>query len=431
MNTIELIPPNKSITGIVEIGGSKSFTNRAIIMASLANGKSIISSLSKSEDSNTLIRAMRQLGVSITQIDKETIEIVGKGGQFLSHSCSVNVGHAGTAMRFLTALCCLVPGKIILDGSPRMRKRPIQDLVSALRQIGADITYINNDGFPPIRIQGGTIHKSSVSISGKVSSQFISALLLIAPVLKEGLEICIIDEQISKSYIDMTFDSLKSFGVKVINDNYKKYIVMPKQKFKNTQYRVEGDASGASYLFALAAISGGTVTVQNINPHSSQGDVHFVNLLEQMGCTVKKNIKQNSITVSGPKKLQAISADMSRLPDTAQTLALIAAFAKGTTHISGLSTLRIKETYRLKATKNELKKMGITSSITEDSITVQGGSPHGTTIKTYKDHRMALSFAVAGAVIHGIHIQDSDVVQKSFPNFWEKIEELGVISKKV
>ncbi len=426
METREIVPVCGPIRGTIQIGGSKSYTNRALILASLADGKSTLSSLSLSDDSDVLINALRQLGVQITFTDKTTVDVIGNGGRFASHSLSLDVGHAGTSMRFLTALCSLVPGEILLDGSPRMRERPIKHLVVALRCLGATITCTKIEGFPPLLISGGAIQNNSVTMSGKVSSQFISALLLIAPVLKNGLEIIISDEQISKSYIDMTIASLKSFGVTAVNDDYKKYSIDRSQKCKPAQFPVEGDASGASYLFAFAAVTGGAVTVKNINPDSAQGDVHFVDILERMGCKVEKDSDKNTISVSGPQKLKRVSVDMSLMPDTAQTLAVIAAFAKGQTKIKGLSTLRVKETDRLQALKTELSKMGIVCDTTADSITIQGGQPHGARIQTYKDHRMALAFSIAGAMVEGIQIEEPSVVHKSFPDFWETIEMLGV-----
>jgi len=431
MNIIELLPAHNPIKGTVQIGGSKSYTNRALILAAIANGKSRLTSLSLSDDSAVLIHALRQLGISIVFIDKTTVEVIGNDGRFKSISLSLDIGHAGTAMRFLTALCCLVPGIITLDGSSRMRERPIKDLIEALRNLGAEITCKNNEGFSPLLIRGGKIKKSSVLMSGKVSSQFISALLLIAPVLKNGLEIIISDKQISKSYIDMTIDSLKSFGIKVVNDNYKKYVINSSQKCKPIQYQVEGDASGASYLFALAAVTKGNVTVTNINPLSAQGDIHFVDILEQMGCKVVKDEEKNTLTVLGPKKLKSVSVDMRSMPDTAQTLAVVAAFAHGSTRINGLSTLKVKETDRIEALKTELLKMGIQCDTTANSIIIHGGLPHGARIQTYKDHRMALAFSVAGAAISGVQIEEPEVVCKSFPDYWEKMKALGVTTKKL
>ena len=431
MGIIELSNLKKPVVGQVVIGGSKSYTNRALILAALANGKSILTSLSLSDDSIVLIQALQKLGILISFINKTTVEVSGNGGNFAPHTLSIDVGHAGTAMRFLTALCSLVPGEITLDGSARMRERPIADLVDALQSLGVSISYSINEGFPPLIIKGGSCAKNFIEMSGKISSQFISALLLIAPALSGGLEIKMTDEQISKSYIDMTIDGLQKFGVEVTNDHYKKYSIDGLQKLHPAEYQVEGDASGASYLFALAAVSGGSVTVKNINPLSAQGDVHFVDILETMGCGVSKDIKNNIISVSGPKKLNAVSVDMSLMPDTAQTLAVVAVFAKGSTHISGLSTLRVKETDRIEATKNELKKMGITCGSTHNSLTIHGGIPRAATICTYKDHRMAMAFSVAGALLSGMKIENPEVVKKSFPDYWERIAELGITSKLI
>lgn len=411
---------------VVPIGGSKSYTNRALIMASLAHGRSLIRFPSTSADSSVLISALMMLGVSMHTRDDGAIEIVGNGGKFLRRDVTINVGHAGTAMRFLTALCALVPGRVSLDGSPRMRERPIGELVSALIQLGVHVEFKTNDGFPPLMVHGGTITKNIVTISGKVSSQFITSLLLIGPSIEGGLTILIPDEQISGSYIDMTINGMEQFGVTVVNEKYRKYIIPSGSTYKAREYDVEGDASGASYLFGIAALTKKKITVSNINPRSKQGDVHFVDILEKMGCIVSRNNAKNEISVTGPKQLKAVTVNMHLMPDTAQTLAVVAAFAKGTTTITGLSTLKVKETDRLVALKTELGKMGVTCSVTDDSIQVVGGRPHGASVATYHDHRMALAFAIAGAVIPGMEIEDSDVVIKSFPSYWEVLRTIGI-----
>lgn len=423
-----LLSPVENIQSdiVVPIGGSKSYTNRALIMASLAQGISTVRFPSTSADSRVLIEALRMLGVSVHTRDDGAIEIAGNGGKFLRRDVAINVGHAGTAMRFLTALCALVPGKVVLDGSPRMRERPIGELVSALVQLGVHVEFKTNEGFPPLMVHGGVITKNIVTISGKVSSQFITSLLLIGPCIQGGLTILIPDEQISGSYIDMTIDGMEQFGVTVVNEKYRKYTIVPGSKYRAREYAVEGDASGASYLFGVAALTKKKITVSNINPLSKQGDVKFSQILEEMGCIVTRDEKKNEISVTGPDKLKAVTVDMHLMPDTAQTIAVVAAFAKGTTKITGLSTLKVKETDRLIALKNELEKMGVTCSVTDDSIQIVGGRPHGTSVATYHDHRMALAFAIAGAVIPGMEIEDSDVVIKSFPSYWEVLRTIGI-----
>lgn len=400
-------------------------------MASLAKGVSRIRFPSLSADSRVLIAALMSLGVLVREVEDGTIEITGNGGQFNWQEVSVNVGHAGTAMRFLTALCALVPGRVLLDGSARMRERPIGELVDALRQLGITVTYLDAEGFPPLTVHGGTVAKNTVAISGKVSSQFITSLLLIGPCIEGGLTVTISDEQISGSYIDMTIDGMRQFGVTVVNEHYKKYVIAPGSKYRACEYEVEGDASGASYLFGIAALTKRKLTVTNINPLSKQGDVHFVDILKNMGCLVVADNEKNEISVTGPETLKAVTVDMSLMPDTAQTLAVIAAFAKGTTTISGLSTLRVKETDRLKALENELRKMGVACSIGSDTIRIVGGTPHGASIATYHDHRMALSFAIVGAVIPGMEINDPDVVIKSFPSYWDVLKTLNVGVKEL
>lgn len=261
-------------------------------------------------------------------------------------------------------------------------------------------------------------------MNGTVSSQFISALLLTAPLNTNTLTVNIEGEQISRSYIDMTLQSIRDFGVTVTNDRYERYSCHVGQRYNARAISIEGDASGASYLWGLAAVSQGKVTVRNINPQSAQGDIHFPEVLMRMGCSVSSDAR--SITVEGPKALRGIEIDMSNMPDVAQTLAVIAAFAQGKTVMRGLSTLPGKETDRIGALHTELKKVGIVSEPGPDYLIVHGGSPHGARIATYEDHRMAMSFAILGARIPGIEIEEPEVVQKSFPNFWQTLATSGI-----
>ncbi len=426
MNKIEIIPLKEKINGEVTIPGSKSYTNRALVMATLAAGESVIKGSSPSEDSQLLIKALRQVRVEITE-DGNEIKVKGNGGKFAEFSGEVNLGAAGTSMRFFASVAALIPGEIILDGSERMRERPIRELVDALRSLGVEVEYTMTEGCPPIKIKGEDIVEGRVAMNGEFSSQYFTSLMMIGPVLENGLEIEVIGEQVSRSYIDMTIGGLKSFGVNVQNQNYKNYIINPTEEYRATQYKVEGDASGCSYFWAIAAITGSTVRVNNISKNSSQGDVKFAEILEKMGCRVEYG--EDYITVTGTGKLKAVNVDMELMPDTAQTLAIVAAFAEGDTRITGLSTLRIKETDRIAAVQNELKKMGIETEIGNDFIVVNGGSPKGAEIETYKDHRMAMSFAVAGARVEGMGIVEPEVVAKSFPEYWDFLKSLGINTK--
>jgi 3-phosphoshikimate 1-carboxyvinyltransferase len=417
------------VTATVSIPGSKSYTNRALIMAALAEGTSTLKACSPSRDCAALITALRLLGITIETPSPDTIIVTG-GRSLLKPYCgTIDIGPAGTTMRFLTALCAGIPGaKIVVRGSERMHRRPIKALVDTLRQAGAHIDYLGFDECPPLHIHpSAPLRGEALSLDGTTSSQFVSALLLASPLFKDGLDLSIIGRQISTSYIDMTIQGMRDFGVFAECGDYKTIRVMPEQHYIARTYHVEGDASGASYLWAMAAVSGGTVTVKNINPDSAQGDIGFVRLLARMGCTVTQSA--DSITVSGPDRLQAIEADMELMPDTAQTLAVVAAFAQGNTTIRGLQTLRIKETDRIAALHTELAKLGIVSSTGADYLIVQGGMPHGAQIATYEDHRMAMSFAVCAAAIDGISIEEPAVVEKSFPSFWDTLAELGIASR--
>ncbi len=430
MKIILLEPIKEPNTKSISLPGSKSLTNRALIMTTLSNGKNTISNASVSDDCLVMIQILKQLGINIISRNN-FLEIQGNGGNFPKQNHSFNIADAGTAMRYLTAVCSLIPGEIIFDGSERMRERPIGELVEALKKLGPKIEYLEKNGFPPIKIQGGKLIGGNISVKGSISSQFFTALLLIAPILQNGLTIQVIGEQVSKSYIDMTIEGLKKFGVNVKNRNYQKYSIGKNQKYKPCRYEVEGDATGASYFWAIAAVTGKKIKVKNINTQSVQGDTKFPDLLEKMGCTVIKNNKANSITVQGPKQLKGIDIDMSSMPDTIQTLAVVAAFAKGATKITGAKTLRIKETDRLYALQTELQKMNIESQIDDESITIKGGCPIGAQIKTYDDHRMAMAFSIAGAKIKGVKIENPDVVHKSFPDFWDKVMNLGVGIKTI
>jgi len=430
MSTILLKPLSKKISRSINIPGSKSYTNRALIMASLASGNSTLHNYSLSADSLSLIKVLKELGIIIKQ-NKKVIIIKGNAGKFKSFIGRFNMKAAGTSSRFIVALAALIPGKIIVDGSDRLRQRPISELAEAIKDLGAKINYLQQEGHLPLQIEGGKLNKNVVAINGFVSSQYFTALLLVAALFKEGLTINVLGEQVSKSYIDMTIDSLRDFGIKVENKRYKQYFVSPKQKYQAIDYQVEIDASGSSYFFAIAAITGSRIRVNNLSRQSLQGDAQFPWLLEKMGCIVIEDKQKNWIEVTGPQQLKGIETNMESMPDTAQTLAVVAAFAQGKTKITGLSTLRVKETNRLAATNFELAKMGIDSKITSNSIEIIGGDPKKAMIETYKDHRMAMSFAVAGAKLVGMQILDPAVVNKSFPSFWKELEKLGINIKEI
>jgi 3-phosphoshikimate 1-carboxyvinyltransferase len=401
-------------------------------MAALAEGRSTIHGYSPSRDSEALIKALRSLRFEVAQIDGDTLAVNGLGPNLNPFNGEIDVGPAGTAMRFLTTLCAALPdSRVVLKGSERMHLRPIGDLVDALRLAGAQIDYLKNHGSPPLLItsSGRGLDGTKLSIDGSTSSQFISSILLSAPLFNGGLELEIRGELTSRSYLDMTLKGLRDFGLSFKADNYKKITVPAGARYRARSYKIEGDASGASYLWSLAALSGGAVTVHGIDPRSAQGDVHFAELLGRMGCAVTST--SDSITVTGSGELRAIEVDMTLMPDTAQTLAVVAAFARGSTVLRGLQTLRVKETDRIAALNTELAKLGVRSEAGADYLIVHGlgpsgEKPHGGRIATYDDHRMAMSFAVAAAAIDGVVIEEPKVVEKSFPGFFEQLEGMGI-----
>jgi len=445
MPSLLLQTPTASLVGEVRLSGSKSYTNRALVLAALAQGESVLEAASLSDDSHALIGGLRQLGVAI-DIDinegdanegdanegAERVVVQGTGGALGPWEGTIDIGPAGTSMRFLTSVCALATGcRVTLCGSERMHQRPIGDLVGAWRQLGGAISYLGTEGCPPLAIEGvapDTLGRQ-VAMAGQTSSQFMTSLLLASPLLPHGLTLDVVGQQISRSYIDMTCSVMEGFGVEVTNYGYQRYHVAPGQQITPCTYQVEGDASGGSYLWGLAAVSGGRIRVHNADPASRQGDLGFPGLLEAMGCRVDHGEADGVpwIEVEGGP-LVGIDVDMSQMPDTSMTLAVIAACAQGTTRITGLGTLRHKETDRLAALQAELRAVGIDSETTADSITIHGGRPHGASIKTYEDHRMAMSFALLGAVTDGVVIQEPAVVGKSFPDFWDKLASLGLAS---
>jgi len=421
-NIVYLHPLKRRVTASVNVPGSKSYTNRALILAALSNGKSILYNYSDSNDSVLLIKALQLLGIEIA-LNENQIIVLGNGGNFKEFTGTIDVEDAGTVMRFLTALCCLIPGEIILEGSPRMHQRPIKGLVDALSQLGANISYLGRSGYPPLKIKGGYLSGGKVEIEASQSSQFISALLLIAPAINKDIEIGTKGEMASTPYIDMTLSAIKHFGID-IKQEPGKYLIKKNTGYSAANYSIEGDASSASYFFALAAITQSTIRVNNLSSSSLQGDIKIVDLLEKMGCTITKG--ENHIEVTGSKELNCITVNMKNMQDVAPTLALVAAFAKGTTTLSGLKNLEIKETKRLTALQTELTKMGIECNTDGEQITILGGNPHGVFIHTYNDHRMAMAFAIAGTRVNDLQIESPETVKKSFPEFWNKLEEIGV-----
>lgn len=421
MNNVEIkeVKPKDIIDTEVNIPGSKSYANRALVIASLAKGKTVLKNVPTCDDVKYMIDAVEKLGVKVNKINETEFEFISPG--WFSYDGDLYVGLAGTTSRFLTTLLTLNKGKVKLYGEKRIHERPVEDLVSALEPvidgtISSESKTEKEERCLPLIIDSKGLKGGKIRLKGNASSQYLTSILLSAPYANEEVEIEIINELTSKTYADMTLDVMKQFEVEVENSNYEKFIV-PKKEYEGKEYFIEIDGTGANYFLAMCAVVGGKIRINNINPNSVQGDNKFIDILENMGCKIKKG--DNYFEIESDGELKSVDVDMEALPDSAQTLAVVSAFAKGNTKISGIENLRIKETNRIEAMRKELSKCGIEVEEGKDYMIVHGGKPNGARIKTYNDHRMAMSFAIMGAKIPEIIIEDPKCVSKSFPEFWE------------
>ncbi len=415
---IEIQPVNH-LNAVIKAPSSKSYANRALIISALAKGKSTLKNLNFTDDTLYMIKSLESFGVKIEK-EGDSLIIHGTEGKLKLPAEQIYVGNAGTTMRFITTFASLADGKVTLSGDERMQQRPIKELLDSLNQIGIHAYSEKNNGCPPVVIEGGILKGGEIKIHGNISSQFISAILMISPLAKENIRLKILNELTSKPYVDITLELMKHFGAEITNNSYKEFIVENKG-YKHSDYFIEGDASSASYFFAAAAITKGNVKVTGVNPNSVQGDIHFAEVLEKMGCKIKKGSDYIEVTGSS---LKAISIDMNSMPDTVQTLAVVALFADGKTEIKNIANLRLKETDRIHALANELRKLGAEVEEKSDGIIITPKNMKSSEIETYNDHRMAMSFAVVGLAIKGIKIKNPECVSKSFPDFWERFNEL-------
>lgn len=404
----------------VAVPGSKSYTHRILIAAALSDGVCTIDNCLKSEDTLFTMSALRQFGVRIDDSDDRII-VHGTNGILKPCVDLVYLGNSGTSMRLLTGVAALGDGMYTLTGTKRMSERPVYDLLDGLNQIGVFARSINNNGCPPVEIKGGRVKGGRLSLKCRISSQYLSSLLLMSPYTQKGLEITVTEGPVSRPYIDMTVDIMTKLGVNVMRDGYRSFTVNGHQVYKAGSYIVEPDCSQAGYFWAAAAIKGSRIKVNGITGTSRQGDVRFTEVLESMGCVVSH--ENDGIAVTGGS-LSAVEIDMADMPDMVPTLAVVAAFAKGRTLIKNVAHLKAKESDRLAAVVNELSKMNIKAGCTDTDLEIQGGRPCSAVIDTYKDHRIAMSFAVAGLVVPGVFIKDERCVEKSFPDFWNVFEKL-------
>ncbi len=404
----------------IQVPGSKSYTHRTLIAAALSSGQCRVYNPLRSQDTLLTLGALKQMGIRAEET-KELIAVHGKGGRLGACSRPIDLSNSGTSMRLLGGVVVLGQGAYILTGSERMCERPMQALLDSLNRMGVDAHAQNNNGCPPVVIQGGQCNGGRTTIDCSISSQYLSALLLIAPCLKHGLTIEVVKGPVSKPYIDMTVDIMNAFGVDLERQGYNQFKVPGGQTYQAGDYTVESDGSQAGYFWAAAAISGTRVQVRGVTSDSRQGDVGLADVLGQMGCQVDH--RPDGIAVTGGV-LKAVTVDMGHMPDVVPTLAVVAAFAQGTTIMRNVAHLRAKECDRLAAVAQELAKMGIETRALDDELHVTGGQPCGAKIETYDDHRIAMSFAVAGLKVPGMVITNPGCVAKSFPNYWEVFEQL-------
>ncbi len=417
------IQPVAKVDAAIEVPGSKSLTQRALIAAALAKGESRLIGPLESDDTAYSAKALTQMGVSVEK--EKDWRIIGNGGQIKASDTPIYLGNNGTATRFLTSVAALGQSTFTIDGDTRMHQRPIGPLIAALQGWGVDIVSTRGTGCPPLRINArGLAGGTTVLPEGK-SSQYLSSLLLVAPYAERPATLKVEGEVLSKPYVAMTLAVMSEFGVEVSAARDFSSFTIPQGCYQARDYRIEGDASNASYFWAAAAVTGGRVTVTNVPVPSLQGDALLVPLLGRMGCEVSKT--GHAITLRGPEKLAGITVNMGDMPDVVPTLAVVAAFAEGTTVIENIAHLRIKECDRLSAVVTELTKLGVEVEEREAAMIIHGRGGeglHGAEIETYEDHRMAMSLAVAGLKIPGVKITGEMCVGKSFPDFWQRFARL-------
>lgn len=417
---------------VVRLPGSKSLTNRALLLASLAQGRSLLENVLDCDDSRHLAEAIAALGVAVQwNKDQRRILVTGAGGPFPVREGRFFLGNAGTACRFLTAALAATGGSFIVDGDRRMRERPIGDLVRALADLGAEIEAPG--GFPPVKIGARAMRGGRIEIPGTTSSQFISAILMAAPVIRERVDIRVTGELVSRPYLDLTMECMRRFGARAVLDDRRAdgrpvFTVSPGKGYRGTAFTVEGDASAASYFLAAAAVTGTTVRVEGVGKESLQGDARCADVLAAMGCRVTK--EREAMTVTGGL-LKKVDWDCGEIPDVVPTLAVVALFAHGRTRLRGVPHLRHKESDRIVSVATELRKLGAVVRELPDGLEIEGTlgpepSPlHGAIIEPWGDHRVAMAFAVAGLAIPDVTILAPQVVAKSFPEFFGALESIG------
>jgi 3-phosphoshikimate 1-carboxyvinyltransferase len=430
---VALTPLAGPILATVTVPGSKSYTIRALILAAMAckpGGQPVrIWNPLRSDDGQAVMGCLNALGIETWwghEGGQSYLDVYGEVASIAERDYTLHANLSAATLRFLLALSAVIPGRQTLLGHEGLNRRPVKDLVDALRKLGVEIEYLEREGYPPVRVSSNGISANRLMVSGGTSSQYISALMMIAPWIDAKGEPVVIelpDEPVSKPYLDMTMAIMRAFGVETTHQAYQSFEIPSEQAYQSDGYQIEPDASSAAYFAAIATLTGSTVTLKNMNPASVQADMRFIDILKKMGTQVYSHEGDLIIEGHGVKPLQVNMCDC---PDQAQALAVLAAFADGVTRIEGLQSLRVKETDRIAAVETELRKMGIQVESEIDALVIHGGKPKPAIIATYGDHRMAMAFAVAGTVLAGLTLEDPSVVNKTYPEFWQDLAALGV-----
>lgn len=418
MKIARLSPKKVSAPVSISIPGSKSYTNRALILAALTPGTVTLKNPLYSDDTEAMISCLRELGISLSTAPNQ-ITVTGDVSHIEDRQYTLNARDSGTTIRFLLALSCVIPGVQTITGSPRLCERPLKELVRTLQKAGADI-QLSTSGRAPVTVSSYSLATNTMTIPGSVSSQFITALLLISG-KTEGLVLTLEDTPISVPYIDMTIDILWKWGIRASRTDEQTVSVEPGQQYKATEYVIEGDYSAAGYFIGLSSLTGVEVVMENLAPDSLQADRQLLEAMKELGGTVQADT--TSVCLKAPP-VPPIDIDMEDYPDQVQTMAVLCAFANGKSIIRGVQSLRVKETERVFAVQSELQSLGIQTHSTHDTLTIHGGTPRPARIRTYGDHRMAMSFAVAGSRLKPMEIENPDVVNKTFPDFWNQLRKI-------
>lgn len=418
------IRPLENLCATVKLPGSKSYTQRALVIAALAQGESCLRNVLLAEDTGYMMEALRLLGAGISEAHGDVV-VQGTGGRIANPGQQIFLGNNGTALRFLTSLVSLGNGRFVITGEKRLCERPVKPLLNALEALGVTAHTEEGRGFPPVVIDARGMEGGTVVFENVESSQYVSSLLISAPYAAGDVAIRLRGRTVSEPYIEMTLEAMRLFGVEVVREEQHDYVIKSGQRYMGRSYLVEGDASTASYFMLAAALCRGRVKILNINPRSLQGDIRLLNVMENLGCRIVRG--EDWVEITGEALRPGdYTIDMGDMPDMAPTMAVLAAFREGRTQITNVAHLRIKESNRIAALVSEISRIGILAEETEDGLVITGGRPHGAEIETYNDHRIAMSFAIAGLITPGMKIANPQCVNKSFPAFWDELEKLYI-----